>query len=84
MTVRLEGSAGELRSGSFEVGGLRLTFALGARVPSIETAAIHRPAAVFLDRIGTDRHKVAALSWDRSPGSRLRSAKVTFVPVLAG
>jgi hypothetical protein len=83
MTVRLEESAGELRSGSFEVGGLRLTFALGARIPSIETAAIFRPAGVFLDRVGTDRHKVAALSWDHSPGSRLPSAKVTFSPSLS-
>lgn len=80
MTVRLEESNGELRSGSLEVGGVRLTFAIGARRPTTETAAIYRPAAIFLDRVGTDRHKVAALSWYRASGSRAESVKVTFVP----
>lgn len=80
MTVRLEESNGELRSGSLEVGGVRLTFAIGARRATTETAAIYRPAAIFLDRVGTDRHKVAALSWYHASGSRAESVKVTFVP----
>jgi hypothetical protein len=80
MTVRLEGSSGELRSGSLEIGGVRLTFAIGARTPTAETAAIYRPSAIFLDRVGTDRHKVAALSWYRASGSRAESVKVTYVP----
>lgn len=80
MTVRLEGSSGELRSGSLEIGGVRLTFAIGARIPTAETAAIYRPSAIFLDRVGTDRHKVVALSWYRASGSRAESVKVTYVP----
>jgi hypothetical protein len=64
MNVRLEGSYGELRSGCLDVGGVRLTFALGARTSSSVTEAIYRPSAIFLTRQGTDRHKVAAFSWD--------------------
>lgn len=79
LEIRLEKRDGELRSGSLDIGGVRLTFALGARRPSDATAAIYRPGAIIFTRAGTDAHKVAALSWDNSAGIRGQAALIHFM-----
>ncbi|MBN3458982.1 hypothetical protein JNN96_33625 [Mycobacterium sp. DSM 3803] len=78
LDIRLEERDGELRSGSLDVGGVRLTFAIGVRVPSAVTAAIYRPSVILLTRAGTDRHKVAALSWDNTMGVQGEAAIVHY------
>lgn len=80
MTVKLEGPEGELRSGSLDVGGIRLTFAIGTRTSSAETEAIRRPSMIILDRVGTDRHKILAFSWDGTSGAKGKSLRVTYLP----
>jgi hypothetical protein len=78
MTPPLEESSGALRSGSLDVGGVRLSFALGARMSSAETTTMFRLASIIFGSSRYEQNKVAAISWERTDGSRSQSAMVTF------